>query len=72
MINKTPPRGDEALFVPAFPFSGFPSRGAHAERRRWREERGAGGAAVEKRKDKRKPEAFFGYRKRIAVERQRD
>ena len=37
--------------------------GARTERR-WREERGAGGAAVEKRMDKRKPAAFFGYRKR--------
>ena len=41
-----------------------PSGGVRAERRRGREKRGADGAAVEKRKEKREPEAFFGHRKR--------
>ncbi len=48
---------------------GFSLGSVHAERRRGRKKRGADGAAVEKREDKRKPEAFFGYRKRTAVER---
>ena len=38
--------------------------GIRAERRRGRKKRDADGAAVEKREDTRKPEAFFGYRKR--------
>ena len=41
-------------------------RGERAERRRWRMQRGERVAAVEKIEDQRKPDGFFGHRKRYA------